>query len=713
VAIAANGYHSLALRADGSIVAWGRNTDHQTNVPPPNADFGIAAMALNPGFGSVTGGYAVAISGYFLGGDITNVTLAGIGAASIVSQSASQIVVIAGTAPGPQTGDVRAYATGAGELVLSENFHYLGEQTILFPNPGPQRTTNILGLAATASSGLPVSFFVFDGPGSLSGGTNLSFTASGTVTVVASQPGDSEWFAAPSITNVFLVEKTTAPVTLANLIQTFDGTPRMVTADTVPPGLTVMISYDGTTNPPVAAGTYAITGVVDDVMYTGQATGALHVLQATGLIVLQDTFATYDGQAKTVSVSTTPTGLVVYITYEGQTNAPVNAGAYEVIALIVEQNFAGSVTDTLVIAKADQSISFGEIPDQITTNRLGLAATASSGLPVAFSVAVGTATISGGTNLSFTGAGLVGISASQAGNTNWNAAGGSLSFFNVSKANQSIGFAPIGTQQFTNQVGLAATASSGLPVAFAVGSGPAVISGGTNLTFNGTGEVSIVASQAGDAIWNEAPMVFNTFTVEGSFFLLTVSAGPNGSVGTTSGWYAANSIVPITATPNAYYHFTNWTGDAAGSNVFANPLNLLMNGPKSITAIFAEDTTTSGVSIPWMVGYGITNDFEAAVLLDPDEDGVVTGDEYITDTDPLGGDSYLAVENLRMVAAQVILTIPVSTDRVYDLERSPNVPGAIWPKVAGYTNIMPATTTLVLTNPALDSTSFYRLRARR
>jgi alpha-tubulin suppressor-like RCC1 family protein len=33
VAIAAGGYHNLALKSDGTVVAWGRNVEHQTNVP--------------------------------------------------------------------------------------------------------------------------------------------------------------------------------------------------------------------------------------------------------------------------------------------------------------------------------------------------------------------------------------------------------------------------------------------------------------------------------------------------------------------------------------------------------------------------------------------------------------------------------------------------------------------------------------------------------
>ncbi|MCK6456017.1 MAG: chitobiase/beta-hexosaminidase C-terminal domain-containing protein [Phycisphaerae bacterium] len=39
VALAAGAFHSLALKADGSIVAWGQNVVGQTNVPSPNGGF--------------------------------------------------------------------------------------------------------------------------------------------------------------------------------------------------------------------------------------------------------------------------------------------------------------------------------------------------------------------------------------------------------------------------------------------------------------------------------------------------------------------------------------------------------------------------------------------------------------------------------------------------------------------------------------------------
>jgi hypothetical protein len=48
VAVAGGRYHSLGLKSDGTIVAWGRNDQDQCDVPAPNADFvAIAAGQIH------------------------------------------------------------------------------------------------------------------------------------------------------------------------------------------------------------------------------------------------------------------------------------------------------------------------------------------------------------------------------------------------------------------------------------------------------------------------------------------------------------------------------------------------------------------------------------------------------------------------------------------------------------------------------------------
>ncbi|MCA1808713.1 MAG: hypothetical protein LC725_04555 [Lentisphaerae bacterium] len=80
------------------------------------------------------------------------------------------------------------------------------------------------------------------------------------------------------------------------------------------------------------------------------------------------------------------------------------------------------------------------------------------------------------------------------------------------KSNQTISFQAVSDQVVNGRVTLSATASSGLPVSFTA-TAPGQITAGTNLTFTGTGQVSVVASQAGNAEWNPAPNVTNSFNV--------------------------------------------------------------------------------------------------------------------------------------------------------------------------------------------------------
>ena len=73
-------------------------------------------------------------------------------------------------------------------------------QTITFPVINDICWERTVHLSATASSGLTVRFAVTNGPATITG-TSLSFTATGRVYVVASQIGNNNWNAAPSVTN--------------------------------------------------------------------------------------------------------------------------------------------------------------------------------------------------------------------------------------------------------------------------------------------------------------------------------------------------------------------------------------------------------------------------------------------------------------------------------------------------------------------------------
>ena len=136
-----------------------------------------------------------------------------------------------------------------------------------------------VGLSATASSGLAVTFAVASGPGTVNG-TNLTFTGAGSVAVVASQAGNGSWNPAPNVTNTYSVSKASATVTLGSLDQAYDGTARPVTVVTAPAGLGVTVTYAGHSWAPTNVGTYAVTATVSDAVYQGSGSGTLTVTEA-------------------------------------------------------------------------------------------------------------------------------------------------------------------------------------------------------------------------------------------------------------------------------------------------------------------------------------------------------------------------------------------------------------------------------------------------
>ncbi len=84
----------------------------------------------------------------------------------------------------------------------------------------------------------------------------------------------------------------------------------------------------------------------------------------------------------------------------------------------------------------------------------------------------------------------------------------------LSSGTQAINFTPIPNKLISDApFTLAPTTNSGLPVSLEVLSGPATINGNTVTLTGATGEVQIKASQAGDANWDPAPDVTNTFLV--------------------------------------------------------------------------------------------------------------------------------------------------------------------------------------------------------
>jgi hypothetical protein len=71
-------------------------------------------------------------------------------------------------------------------------------------------------------------------------------------------------------------------------------------------------------------------------------------------------------------------------------------------------------------------------------------------------------------------------------------------------------------------------------------------------------------------------------------YYFVAGAGAGGSVtGGTNGWYLAGTMVTLTATPAANYHFAGWTGDTPGGLVAGHSITATMTQARTITANFA------------------------------------------------------------------------------------------------------------------------------
>ena len=198
-------------------------------------------------------------------------------------------------------------------------------------------------------------------------------------------------------------------------------------------------------------------------------------------------------------------------------------------------NAAPDVSQTFSIAKANQTITFAALPGKTYgAPPFTVVATATSGLPVTFTVS-GACTNSGanGATVTVTGVGSCTVTAHQAGNANYNAAPDVPQTFSIAKANQTITFAALpdktyGDPPFT----VVATATSGLPVTFTV-SGACTNSGtnGATVTLTGAGSCTVTAHQAGNANYNAAPDVPQTFSIAKANQTIAFAALPGKTYG--------------------------------------------------------------------------------------------------------------------------------------------------------------------------------------
>ncbi|MGD0340880.1 MAG: gliding motility-associated C-terminal domain-containing protein, partial [Bacteroidales bacterium] len=200
------------------------------------------------------------------------------------------------------------------------------------------------------------------------------------------------------------------------------------------------------------------------------------------------------------------------------------------------------------VNKADQTITFSVLPAKTYGDvDFTLNAISSSGLSVVFAGNnPSVATVTGNT-VHIVAPGTVVITASQAGDANYNAAPDVQQTLSVNKADQTISFSALPAKKFLDaDFSISATTSSGLSVSFSSRNVAVATVTGNTIHIVGAGTAIITASQAGNANYNSAPDAQQTLTVTKLLQTITFTDSPSRLLVKDSYTLAATSSAGLT-----------------------------------------------------------------------------------------------------------------------------------------------------------------------
>lgn len=197
-----------------------------------------------------------------------------------------------------------------------------------------------------------------------------------------------------------VVSRNNADIVINNLNQIYDGNIKPVTVTNN--SVDVIITYNGSTNPPTNPGNYNIQ-VLSSLDSSVLASAILVIAKATATISLLNTGDILQtGNPIPVTYNVSPSNLVVNVTYNGESTPPSIPGTYEIIATVIDNFYEKVVTSTLNIigssisGKAKDSSDAGVQWIVVNLYELNLDESRKSEIPVAnyFTAANGEYTLS-------------------------------------------------------------------------------------------------------------------------------------------------------------------------------------------------------------------------------------------------------------------------------------------------------------------------------
>jgi hypothetical protein len=381
---------------------------------------------------------------------------------------------------------------------------------------------------------------------------------------------------APKISNSVLTASGSVGVLFSAYTVTALNSPTTYGATGLPTGLSINPGSGAIAGIPTQAGIFNVSISAINAFGPGSATlvltiGAPTVTLTPALLPAGMVGAGY-GVALSASGGTSPYlyaivsgGLPPGIAFSGGvfSGAPTAAGLYPVTIKATDSStglaapFTGTHSYSILVNPAPAAVTLTGASLTYTGSPIALTATSVPTVAGFIYSYVGTGgTTYGPTPTAPTNAGTYSVTATV---NDANYTGLASAVLTIVPASQTITFPPIGVVPVGVPVSLTASASSGLPVSFAIQSGNATISGGNSLTIADLNPVIVVATQTGGGNYLAATPVSQTVTA--------VATGPSPAAVTLTPASRAYTGSPIgltaTSTPTVAGFVYSYAGTGA------------------------------------------------------------------------------------------------------------------------------------------------------
>ncbi|UGS20584.1 YDG domain-containing protein [Flavobacterium cyclinae] len=293
----------------------------------------------------------------------------------------------------------------------------------------------------------------------------------------------------------------------------------------------------------------------------------------------------YSTMASNVPSSYNASGLPLGLSINTSTGiisgVPTVAGVFNVS--LSATNLSGTDTQELILTvlKSDQELTFDVLPSFVYGDLpFELDGTASSGLTVSYTSSNPSVATLEGNVLTIVGAGTTLITASQAGNDNYNSALEITRELVVNKADQTITFELLENRLDTDaSFTLTASTTSGLPVSFISDNESVLSINGNVATILASGTVVITALQEGNDNYNAAVTVSQEQVI-----INTSLANQEITFEPIAEQVYGNAPIVLNATASSGLIVTYVSSDETIATIDGNSVNLLQPGTVTITA---------------------------------------------------------------------------------------------------------------------------------